>query len=230
MRSNRLQSLLELLEMSIKYEKDRKNLDAYISKANAVLSPTIGYKKCNGCSALMDRYHSDFQRAIWSAILKEDPRYVPELPALKAPKHTTEYAQQTLKSLPFKELRRYETNCKDSFLAARRRRNLIEEQNYAEDENAIRAYRMSKYTYFETFLPELEAKIAQELAATQEVENIVTEEQDENNKDRRDRLIDKELLLQMKADGKTHQECADYFGVSKPAISKMLKELGWKRN
>ena len=226
MRSNKLQSLLELLEMSIKYEKDRKNLDAYISKANAVLMPTLGYKKCNGCAALMDRYHSDFQRATWAAIYKEDARYIPELPALKAPKHTTEYAKNTLLSLPFKELRRYESNCKDSAVAAKRRKNVIEEQNYSDDELAIRAYRMTKYTYFETFLHELEAKLAEENQPEVVVENIVTEDE---QKGRRDRLIDKELLLQMKAEGKTHQDCADHFGVSKAAISQMLKDLGWKR-
>lgn len=223
MRSSKLQGLLELLEMSIKYEKDRKNLDAYISKANAVLMPTIGYKKCNGCSALMDRYHSDFQRAIWAAIHKEDARYVPDLPLLKAPKHTSEYAQANLKSLPFKELRRYEQNCKDTALAARKRKNLIEEQNYLEDEVALRAYRMTKYTYFETFLPELEAKLAQ--SSTEE--KIVTEEPDQKAK--RDRSIDKELLLQMKAEGKSNVECADFFGVSKSAISQMLKALEWKK-
>lgn len=238
MRSNRLNDLLELLEMSIQYEKDRKNLKAYISKANAVLKPTIGYRECNGCAALMKRYHNDFQRAIWSAIYAENPLYVPSSPSFVTPRCNSEYFTRSVLFLPFELLKDAETNCKNEMLKARKRRNLIEEQNYDNDCKLLQEYRLTKWSYFETFLPELETRLQAELGAKIAEENIVTEITETNiesieeidDKDRRNRLIDKDELLKLKEEGKTHQECGDHFGVSKAAISLMLKDLGWKRN
>lgn len=223
MHNNRITELLELLEMSIKYEKDRKNLDAYISKANEVLAPTIGYRKCNGCAQLMKRYHNDFQKAIWSAIIKEDATYAPELPKFNTAKYTSDYGIKTLQILSFEDLRNSEVNCRDAALVARKRKNIIEEQNNIADESLIRAYRLTKLAYFEEFLPQLESKMAQVQAEQ------VQEETESTNKERRDRSIDKQLLLQMKEEGRTNIFCAAHFGVSKAAISLMLKELGWKR-
>jgi len=226
MHSNTMNQLLVALKAAITYEKEHKNLKQYFNVVNSVLYPNAPIKECSSCGALMEKYHGDFQRQIWTRIMNEDASYIPELPTFETVRYNTEYQVKTLKLCSFKDLRMNETNCDNEAKKMRRIGNGVEAQKHLNDKEALKTYRLAKYNYFEKFLPELEAALEEEqrlaLVAAQEEENKPV-------KERRDRLINKEELIVMKEAGKTHQECGDHFGVNKSAISLMLKELGWKR-
>jgi hypothetical protein len=219
-------ALHELLQVALQYEKDGRNLKAYISKANAVFG--TNHKDCNSCAALMKRYNGEFQRKLWMEMMKEDARYVPSLPKFETVRLNTEYTQKALVVMSLEDLKANENNCRTEMLKARKNGNPVDEARYAADEIALRNYRISKLAYFDEFLPELERSVDSAVAHTIELEstnnNDVIEEVEHVEKKRRERIIDIAKLFELKDSGMTHQECADHFGVVKSAISKALKE------
>lgn len=224
--SNRMSKLHELLQVALQYEKDGRNLKAYISKANAVLG--TNYKDCNSCSALMKRYNGEFQRKIWMEIAKEDPRYIPELPKFETARLNTEYTQKALVVMSLEDLRANENNCRAEMLKARKNSNPVDEARYAADEASLRNYRHTKLAYFDDFLPELERSVDASISAQNALQSKIYDEMivevEPVEKKRRERIIDIAKLFELKDAGMTHQECADHFGVVKSAISKALKE------
>lgn len=212
----RIQQLLEGLRTSLAYEKKEMDLKNYILKMNVLLKPTTPYQPCGHCSALMKRYHSDFQKALWTQILEEDSRYVPELPKFETAGLNNEYQQRNLRIIGLSDLVAIESNLRNQSIRLKRKNNPIDAQRFIDDNNSLRDYRLAKYNYFEEFLPNLEKKLAEE-----------KEMQEKAKVESRDRSIDKEELVKMKNDGATHKECAKHFGVTSGAISQALKKLNY---
>ena len=228
-----MNALLEMLEVVLQYDKDNKNLPAYLTKANALLNPPSKFALCNTCSSLMKRYHYEIQRLVWTRIREEDEAYLPQLPSFISARYNTDYSKKTLTVAPFDDLKANETLCQNEGMKARRMKNPIAEQNCFNDRTALVNYRMTKQNYFTVFLPQLEEKMQQdEEYARLEVQAAIEVQAEldlakslEEPKERRNRTIDKEELIKFRAEGLTQKAIAAHFGVSQVAISKMLKEI-----
>lgn len=216
----REEQLLEGLRLSTNYEKRRVDIDSYFITMNVILNPSTPYKVCGGCAALMKRYHSDFQKRLWSELQKTSPELVPALPEFKTPRFLTEYHRNNLPTLSTADYLALESNCRNEAAKYKKKGNFLMQQDCLFDAEALKNYRLTKYNYFEEFYPNyLETLKKEEEKAQEETVEVEVKQ--------RDRSIDKDLLIQMKEEGKTHQECADYFKVTKGAISKMLKSLNY---
>lgn len=203
---------------------------------NFINTTRIGIPKvtpCSGCPNLTRRVHSDFQIWVWRTALADYPELIPEIPQFHSYKYKSEFYMEQLKVLSVKKIQEHMAAVRTTI--ASNRANVTLATELQKDLTALDEYRKAKMGYF---LPggHWDKLVASEQAKSNIVEVVIDETQTDSGDEPKERKggrqskIDSEALLKMKDEGKTNVECAEFFSVSKSAISQTLKQLGYERN
>lgn len=208
--------LIEAYKMIVLFETNRQELSMtryfqMITQMTGVLTT-----HCSHCTAATKQAHNSFTIFVFRK-LQEYPDLVLPTPQFKG-RLGNDYFKKQFSILSF-ELLRNNVNLLSKDIADSRKKKL-DTTDLEYDLELLKQYIKDKLSFFDTYT---EKQVQENVEENIKEESII----DENNEPatRRNRAVDKDILLQMKNEGKSNVECAEHFGVSKQAIGKLLKTL-----
>ena len=213
-------SILEALKYIIMFETQPKMLK--MTEYFALIGRVTGSKNlfCTSCFAATKQTHNSFTMLIFRE-MQNYPEMLIDMPEMKG-KYTKPYFVSAIPVMSF-ELLKNNINTLNTEIGQLIKRKLPTEDSLHNLE-AIKRYYHEKLNYFVTIELQNHIKeIEQEQLAISLAAESSLKEGDPVKQ--RNRLIDREQLLQMKEDGETNVACAKFFGVSKQAIGKYLKSI-----